>query len=70
MAERKLQWQSVEDFALEQLEFRQLVEEALRQSLLESNPQRVTTLGMTPRYRVEDANGNEISFPMTLKVEI
>ena len=70
MPERKLQWQSVEDFALQQVEFLQLVEEALRESLLESNPQGITTVGMTPRYRVEDVNGNEIAFPMTLKVEI
>ena len=70
MPERTLQWQSVEDFALQQLEFQQLVEEALKESLLQSNPQGVTTRGMSPRYRVEDANGNEIAFPITLKVEI
>ena len=70
MAEPKLQWQSVEEFALQQLKFQQLVEQALKESLLRSNPQGVTTRGITPRYRVEDANGNEIIFPITLKVEI
>ena len=70
MAVRKLQWQFVEDFALQQVEFQQLVEEAFRESLLENNAQGITTLGMTPRYRVEDAKGNEIAFPTTLIVEI
>ena len=70
MAERELRWKSVEDFALQQPEYAQLVDEALRELLSRINPQSVATLGKTPQYTVEDAAGNEIVFPITLKVEI
>ena len=70
MAERQLAWKSVEDFAMQQPEHETLVKEAGEEFLSKSNPQSVTTRGMTPRYLGEDANGNEIVFPITLKVEI
>ena len=70
MAERELSWKSVEDFALQQPEYAQLVDEALRELLSKINPQPVNTFSSTPQYRVKDANGNEIAFPITLTVEI
>ena len=70
MSERELPWKSVEDFALQQPEYALLVDEALRELLSIISPQAVNTLGKTPQYRVKDANGNDIAFPITLTVEI
>ena len=47
-----------------------LVAEALGEFLSKIAPHSVNTIGRTPQYRVKDANGNEVVFPITLAVEI
>lgn len=70
MAEREFPWKSAGDFALQQSAYTELVAEALGEFLSKIDPQSVNTIGRTPQYRVKDANGNEVVFPITLTVEI
>ena len=71
MAKQELPWKSSYDFAHERyLELGELYLAAFNELLENIQSGQRATFGMAPSYRVKDANGNEVAFPISLVVEL
>ena len=67
MPKRELPWKSAEEFVFARPDYKLLVDELMQEVLAQSPPQGEQTRGMTPQWRVKDASGHEVVFPITLE---